>query len=169
MEVYISDRTGEDMTRLSASCQARTYIPELHEIIITLLPRVDILTRAQLVSHTLNTAVASPLVQEKLRRLRGKTLAEISTRLANEWECSHEEAGGIPGGGCLVPLHFLRIQHRPILAAQRNAPASTANTRTFFDVLLLLFLDIDQAVSQCHSVTSEDTMSDNPPPTTRKM
>jgi hypothetical protein len=153
------------MTRLSASCQARTYIPELHEIIITLLPRVDILTRAQLVSHTLNTAVASPLVQEKLRRLRGKTLAEI----ANEWECSHEEAGGIPGGGCLVPLHFLRIEHRPILVAQRNAPASTANTRTFFDVLLLLFLDVDQAVSQCHSVTSEDTMSDNPPPTTRKM
>jgi hypothetical protein len=57
-------------------------LPELLGSIISCLSKVDILTHAQRVSHTWQTAVASPEVQDKLWQLKGKRPAVMPMRIA---------------------------------------------------------------------------------------
>jgi hypothetical protein len=71
-------------------------IPELLETIISFLPTVEILTHAQLVSRTWNTAAASPIVQDKLWRRKGKTPLLTQIRIASEWADDSPEDAGMP-------------------------------------------------------------------------
>jgi hypothetical protein len=71
-------------------------LPELLGSIISCLSKVDILTHAQRVSHTWQTAVASPEVQDKLWQLKGKRPAVMPMRIVTDMAGQNFEDFGLP-------------------------------------------------------------------------
>jgi hypothetical protein len=71
-------------------------LPELLGSIISCLSKVDILTHAQRVSHTWQTAVASPRVQDKLWQLKGKRPAVMPMRIVPDMAGQDLDDFGMP-------------------------------------------------------------------------
>jgi hypothetical protein len=81
----------------STPASTRVFLlPELLEGIISQLSKVDILTRAQLVSRTWNSAAASPLVQDKLWRRKSKKPAVLPIRTITDSGDDRPEDTGLP-------------------------------------------------------------------------
>jgi hypothetical protein len=77
--------SAQSTVTMSTTASTRVFLlPELLGSIISCLKKVDILTRAQRVSHTWKNAVASPQVQDKLWRGEGKKPAVMPIRFVNE-------------------------------------------------------------------------------------
>jgi len=101
----------EPITTTTASTKV-FHLPELLENIISFVPKREILTRVQLVSHAWKTAVESPCIQSKLWRNKGKASAVMPTRIANEWIDDNAEDYGMPIYNMPIAINpFLRFQH----------------------------------------------------------
>jgi len=104
--------TSIELTIITSAATKVFHLTELLESIISFMPKREILTRVQLVSHAWKTAVESPRIQSKLWRNKGRESAVMPTRIANEWMDDNAEDYGMPIYNTPIAINpFLNFQH----------------------------------------------------------
>lgn len=130
--------SAQSTVTMSTTASTRVFLlPELLGSIISCLKKVDILTRAQRVSHTWKNAVASPQVQDKLWRGKGKKPAVIPIRVVNESTDNSLDDIGMPIYKMPIALNgffdnerylYQDCAIRSFLDTQRNPSATAPGT-----------------------------------------